>query len=62
MLYPANFAFRAVLVPPGEHRVALTFAPAMWRVGVIISALTLAGLMVFGALMWRRRRNRQAQG
>jgi hypothetical protein len=62
MLYPANFAFRAVLVPPGEHRVALTFAPAMWRVGVIISALTLAGLMVFGALMWRRRRNRQAPG
>jgi hypothetical protein len=59
-LYPANFAFRAVLVPPGEHRVALTFEPTTWRAGLAISALTLAGLMVFGALMWRRRRNRQA--
>jgi hypothetical protein len=27
MLYPANFAFRAVLAPPGEHRVAFAFEP-----------------------------------
>ena len=59
-VYPANFAFRAVLVPPGEHRVAFTFEPAMWRVGLAISALTLAGLIGFGAWCWWR--ERQGQG
>ena len=49
-LYPANFAFRAVLVPPGEHRVAFTFEPVTWRVGLIISAVTVAGLIGFGVL------------
>ena len=47
-LYPANFAFRAVLVPPGEHRVAFTFDPVTWRIGVIVSAITLLGLLVCG--------------
>jgi hypothetical protein len=55
-LYPANFAFRAVLVPPGEHRVAFTFEPTTWRVGVAISALTLVGLIGYGVLAWRKRR------
>ncbi len=57
-VYPANFAFRAVLLPPGEHRVAFTFEPAMWRVGLGISAITLLGLIGLGALAWRRRRAR----
>jgi hypothetical protein len=55
-LYPANFAFRAVLVPPGEHRVTFTFEPVMWRTGVIISALTLIGLIGLGVWRWRRGR------
>jgi hypothetical protein len=60
-LYPANFAFRAVLVPPGEHRVAFTFEPATWRVGLAISVLTLAGLIGWG--LWRsRKRVRPATG
>jgi hypothetical protein len=56
-LYPANFAFRAVLVPPGEHRVTFTFEPVTWHVGLIVSALTLAGLTGFGAWRWQRRRS-----
>ena len=58
-VYPANFAFRAVLMPPGEHRVTLTFEPVTWRVGVAISALTLIGLIGFGAIAWRWRRGRR---
>ncbi len=54
-LYPANFAFRAVLVPPGEHQVAFAFEPTTWRAGLAISALTLVGLIGFGAVAWRRR-------
>jgi hypothetical protein len=55
-LYPANFAFRAVLVPPGEHRVTFTFEPVTWRAGVLLSALTLVGLIAFGVWCWRRGR------
>ena len=36
-LYPANFAFRAVLVPPGEHRVTFTFEPVTRQMGLAIS-------------------------
>ncbi len=53
-LYPANFAFRAVLVPPGEHRVTFAFEPVTWQVSVAISALTLAGLIGYGAWRWWR--------
>jgi hypothetical protein len=60
-VYPANFAFRAVLAPPGEHRVAFAFEPAAWRVGAAISALTVIGLIAFGVIAWRRRRSRRLQ-
>jgi hypothetical protein len=55
-VYPANFTFRAALVPPGEHRITFTFEPLTWRVGLKISALTLAGLISLGVWSWRRRR------
>ena len=54
-VYPANFAFRAVLVPPGEHRVTFTFEPALWHAGLGISVVVLLGLIGFGAIAWRRR-------
>jgi hypothetical protein len=50
-----------VLVPPGEHRVAFIFEPVMWCVGLVISALTLIGLMAFGVIAWRWRRGRRGQ-
>lgn len=53
-IYPANFAFRAVRVPAGSHRVVFVFEPATWHSGLAVSAVTLAGLI--GAAMWRRRR------
>ena len=44
-LHRANFAFRAVYVPEGEHRVTLSYHPLSFRVGSILSLL---GLMTFG--------------
>jgi len=38
-LYPANFAFRAVLVPPGEHRVA----SAARKITIKRNAINLSG-------------------
>jgi hypothetical protein len=48
-LYRANLAFQAVMVPPGEHDITLTYTIHHWRAGVGISALALvfvAGLLL----------------
>jgi hypothetical protein len=48
----ANYAFRAVSVPPGRHIVTFRYRPASVRYGAYLS---LAGLLVLGALMLPRR-------
>lgn len=40
----ANYAFRAVAIPSGEHIVRFEFDPVPWRVGLVISSAVLAGL------------------
>jgi hypothetical protein len=45
-IYPANFAFRAVLVPGGSHRVVFQFQPQSWKIGVLISGVTAAVLLI----------------
>jgi hypothetical protein len=52
-LLRADFAFRAVALAPGQHRVVMRYASRPVRVG---GALSLAGLLALGALGWRRRR------
>ncbi len=46
----ANYAFRAVYVPEGQHVVKFIFAPLIWRVGLIVSGVTLVGLIVWAGL------------
>lgn len=42
----ANWAFRAVALPAGQHRVVLKYQPPGWSQGLLISALTVVGAMV----------------
>ena len=42
-LWPANYAFQAVVVPAGRHQVRLVYEDAAFRAGAMISAVTLAG-------------------
>lgn len=53
-IYPANFAFRAVRVPSGSHRVVFEFSPASWAIGLAVTAITLAGLL--GGVLINQRR------
>ncbi len=57
-VYRANALFRAVLVPPGQHRVVLTFSPWSWHVGLGLSLATSLGAAGMGtlALMQKARR------
>lgn len=52
-LLRADYVFRAVQAPPGEHTVRMTFAPWTWRVGWPISLITWLAVGVW--VVWRRR-------
>lgn len=52
----ANFAFRAVTVPAGRHRVTFEYAPASFRIGAMISGVALVLLLGWTAFDERRRR------
>jgi len=47
-LWPANYAFQALAVPTGRHQVMLVYEDWFFRVGAVISILTLAGCLGMG--------------
>lgn len=53
----ANYAFRAVFLTPGAHKVRFYFQPATWKIGLACSLFTWAALAVFAlkALVMLRR-------
>ena len=51
----ANLMFRAIALPAGQHDVVLTYRPASWQQGSLISLLTLGGLLVVLAASFYRR-------
>jgi hypothetical protein len=54
----ADFAFRAVRVPAGEHTVTFSYRPRVFRVG---AGLSLAGLAIVAAALARARLRRGLQ-
>jgi hypothetical protein len=46
----ADYAFRAIMLPPGEHTVKMQFRPWTWRVGLSMSLITWTGIALFGIL------------
>jgi hypothetical protein len=50
-IYRANLAFRAILVPAGDHRVEMTYDPPLLKIGAAISlfALLVAGGLLIGS-------------
>ncbi len=53
----ANYLFRAVELPAGEHRVRLLYDPWSFRVGVGLFAATVIGLIAWGLRGRRPRRS-----
>lgn len=61
----ANYLFRGVLLPPGKHAVRFRYRPKSFYGGATLSGFTLAGLLAFGFLRPRRRKqheNNRASG
>lgn len=46
----ANFAFRAVALPAGIHRVVFRYRPASFTVGLLITCLALSGCVGFAVV------------
>jgi hypothetical protein len=61
-VYRANYLFRAVAVPSGEHQVEMRYESAAFQVGLIISAATLIVVLVAGGCFWVYTRRRSASG
>jgi hypothetical protein len=53
-IYRANYAFRAVYVPAGEHFVEFRYSPPSFQMGLAFSILSWAAM---GYLAWVRRRS-----
>ncbi len=49
-LFPANYAYRGVLIPEGRHSVTFEYAPNSFRVGLAISIVTALGSL--GGIVW----------
>jgi hypothetical protein len=49
----ADYAFRAVEVPAGDHIIEMTFAPWTWHAGLALSIVTWLGLASGAALKLR---------
>ena len=53
----ADYVFRAVLLPPGEHTVRMEFISWPWRVGLATSFVTWAGLVAWAGVVFKRRQH-----
>ena len=61
-LLRANYVFRAIPVGPGSHRVEVVLEPLSFKIGLVVSVLTivalLTGWVVANSDRWSRFTNR----
>jgi hypothetical protein len=55
-LYRTNYVVRGVFLPAGHQRVEFIYKPATFRVGVIITLISLAVVLGSGAVIWWRKK------
>jgi hypothetical protein len=55
-VFRANYVFRGVIVPPGSHRVEMSYWPREWTVAMILEVIGLVSLAVAGVIAFRSRR------
>jgi uncharacterized membrane protein YfhO len=56
-VFRANYGFRAVAFPAGEHVVLMRYHPAAVTAGLVVSTLALAGILLAAAASFVRSRS-----
>ena len=54
-IYRANYAFRAIFVPEGEHEIKFAYRPDSFFSGLKVSGLSALSLLMFGFVLGRRK-------
>ncbi|MCP4644623.1 MAG: YfhO family protein, partial [bacterium] len=57
-IFPADYAFRGVLIPEGSHTVEFVYRPTSLRVGLVTSCVALGGSLLFCAWALLKSRGR----
>jgi hypothetical protein len=60
-IYRADYLFRAIAVPAGDHAVELRYESATFQRGLLISLVSLGVLMLAGCGLWIRQRRKWAK-
>ena len=60
-ILPANYALMAIPLSAGTHRLRIEYAPASFRVGAWISAISLLACFAIAGALWHRRRSRRKE-
>lgn len=55
-VYRANYAFHAIQIPTGDHEIIFRYEPLSFKVGVIVSLISLILLVFIG--IWIQRKHR----
>jgi hypothetical protein len=55
-IFKANHFFRAVVAPKGNHRIEFRYEPWSFRLGIIISTVTLVCVVVISLVLFLRQR------
>jgi hypothetical protein len=56
-IVPADGVFRALYLTAGTHRIEFQFRPRYLYLGMLVSLLTAAGVLVYLGAHWRRRKS-----
>jgi uncharacterized membrane protein YfhO len=59
-VYKANHFFRAVLAPKGNHQIVFKYEPWSFKLGVIMSSFSMAGISIVSLLLYFRQRKLSA--
>ena len=55
-IFRSNYLFRGVIVPPGSHRVEMSYWPREWTLAMILEVVGMLGLAFAAAVAFRARR------
>lgn len=49
-IYPTDIAFRGIFVPPGKHEIRMVYSPKSFKLGTIISIISILVVILLSAL------------